>query len=264
MEVRVKQCKSAFSPSRLPGLDWAINPYRGCAHSCAYCYAQDVTRFEMSRPWGSIVEVKAGLVQCLKKELDRRPKRGTYGIGTVTDPYQPLEKEYELTRGCLQLLKRFGMNASILTKSNLVLRDMDVLSSWEDVEVGMSIGCADEKVARLLEPGAVGPAQRFDALKKLADQGVHTYLMAAPIIPGISDSEQHIERLLDCAREASVPTIIWDKYNPKPIAGKRLREALHLSQLPTPPAQAEARVSDIGRMFSEGCASRGISLSDAF
>ncbi len=263
VEIRIKECKSAFSPSRLPGLDWAVNPYRGCAHACAYCYAQDVTRFEMSMPWGSVVEVKAGIVQCLKMELEKRPRRGTFGIGTVTDPYQPLEKEYELTRGCLMLLKRYSANASILTKSDLILRDVDVLNSWTGVEVGMSIGCADEEIARVIEPGAVGPGRRFEALKALADEGVHTYLMAAPMIPGVSDSKEQIDALLDFANESNVRNVIWDKYNPKPMASKRLREALAAKGMAMSNPR-ESGVSQVSRLFSEGCAARGISLSDAF
>ena len=264
MEIRVKQCKSAFSPSRLPGLDWAVNPYRGCTHACAYCYAQDVTRFEMSKPWGSVIEVKAGIVQCLKNELGKRPKQGTFGIGTVTDPYQPLEREYELTKGCLAILKRYGMSASVLTKSDLVLRDLDILKSWNGVEVGMSIGCADDEIARLIEPGAAVPTRRFGALRRLADEGVSIYLMAAPIIPGVSDSKESVEHLLDCAQESGVRSVIWDKYNPKPIAGKRIREALAAAGMKTATPHDDQSESHLSRLFSQGCAARGMTVTKAF
>src|SRR4030065_2036625 len=122
MEVRLVECRSAVSPSRLPGLDWALNPYRGCGHACSYCDAQDVTRFEMARPWGDVIEVKTNFVGNLRRDLEKNSK-GVYGLGTVTDPYQPLEERYELTRGSLALLKRFRARVSILTKSDLVLRD---------------------------------------------------------------------------------------------------------------------------------------------
>src|SRR5512137_1135841 len=124
MTVRLMECKSAVSPSRLPGLDFALNPYRGCSHRCVYCYAQDVTRFEMGKPWGEEIVVKTNIVAALKKQLEKK-SQGVFGIGTVTDPYQPLEKEYELTRGCLSLLRRKGASVSILTKSDLVTRDLD-------------------------------------------------------------------------------------------------------------------------------------------
>lgn len=262
VEVRLVQCTSAAPPSRLPGLDRAVNPYRGCAHSCAYCYAQDVTRFETNRPWGSLVEVKVNIVQRLKRELERGLK-GVYGVGTVTDPYQPLERSHQLTRGCLSMLKRFGAEASVLTKSDLVLRDMDVLHGWDDVEVGMSIACADERIAGVVEPGAPSPRVRFDALSALADAGVDVYLMAAPVIPGISDSTQSLKALVESAAAAGVERVMWDPWNPKPIAANRLGSALNDAGMCLGSSTGE----DASRARSElgvSCRRMGIRLVDAF
>lgn len=264
LEVRVKECKSATSPSRLPGLDFAINPYRGCSHSCAYCYAKDVTRFEPSEAWGEVVEVRAGIVQKLKKELERGGTKGVYGIGTVTDPYQAVEKEYELTRGCLAILRRYDARVSVLTKSDLVLRDLDILRSWRGAEVGISIGSVDRKVTDLIEPGAPAPDRRFQALKRLSDEGVPVYLMAAPIIRGITDSRESIAELVRMANESRVKRIMWDKYNPKPMASARLRTVLASRGVEMSACHTEAEVREIRAFFRKECLHFGIDLLDAF
>jgi DNA repair photolyase len=257
------KCKSAISPSRLPGLDWAVNPYRGCGHSCAYCYAQDVTRFEMARPWGDVIEVKTNIVSMLKRDLQKRP-RGVFGIGTVTDPYQPLEREYELTRGCLRVLKGAGAHVSILSKSDLVLRDLDILAGWPDAEVGISIGCSNEQVASIVEPGAPSPDRRFLALRELNREHVRTYLMAAPIIAGLSDSEQALVELVRLARDAGVRRIMWDKFNPKPIAAPRLRECLSRAGAQSLRQETEIVASRVRSVLGRECARSEIELLDAF
>jgi len=263
VEVRIVQCKTAASRSRLPGLEWAVNPYRGCAHRCTYCYAQDVTRFELGRPWGDVCEVKANIVEVLKKELSKG-SRGVYGIGTVTDPYQPLEERYRLTRGCLSALKQEGASVSVLTKSPLVLRDMDLLRGWEGAEVGISIGSADADVARVIEPGAPAPRGRFEALAALSDAGVQVYLMAAPIVPGLSDTDDMLKMLVAEARAADVRKIMWDMYNPRPAAVARMREALSaagLRQLRRAIPSDAVRVREI---LADACAEKGVELVPAF
>lgn len=263
MPVRIVQCKTAASPSRLPGLDWAVNPYRGCGHACAYCYAQDVTRFELGRPWGEVIEVRANIVQRLKKELGNGV-RGVYGVGTVTDPYQFLETKFELTRGCLSVLKRACAEASILTKSDLVLRDVDILRGWTTVEVGISLASLRGDVASMLEPGAPSPENRLDALKRLSEEGVRTYLMAAPIIRGISDSEDDLRALVARAGRAGVPVIMWDKFNPKPMATSRLVRMLVERGLSAPGLHTRDEVTRIRSILGSECASAGIELLDAF
>jgi len=264
MDVRLVECRTAASPSRLPGLDWAVNPYRGCTHGCAYCYAQDVTRFEMGSKWGSVVEVKVNMVQMLKKQLSRRSD-GVFGVGTVTDPYQHLEEKYEITRGCLALLRRHGASASVLTKSDLVLRDAEVFVGWPDVEVGMSVGTVDEAVSSVIEPGAPPPRSRFDALRTLSAAGTDVYLMAAPIVPGLSDSDDALRGLVDLAASSGVGRIIWDGFNPKPLARKRLMTALEVAGLLPRGARLEGRsAADVRTTLAEGCKRRGISLANAF
>ncbi len=263
MVVRLVECKSAISRSRLPGLDWAINPYRGCAHACRYCYAQDVTRFEMDKEWGSVVEAKINIVSRLKKELDKGAK-GVYGIGTVTDPYQPIERKYELTRGCLVLLKRSKARVSILTKSDLVLRDSDILTDWHGSEVGISIGCANDKVASVLEPGACPPSRRFAALARLSEAGIANYLMAAPILFGVCDSEEALEDMVLRASEAGVSRIIWDVFNPKPLATPRLKRALSSEGLTSLSPSGRSREDAVHAILAHQCSVHLIELSDAF
>ena len=263
MEVRQVECKTAASRSALLGLDWAINPYRGCSHACAYCYAQDVTRFEMSRPWGEVVEVKVNIVSRLKGELAKRAT-GVYGIGTVTDPYQPLEQEYELTRGCLELLKNHGASVSILTKSDLVLRDIDLIAACNEAEVGISVGSANQKVASMVEPGAPSPDRRFSALRGLSAAGISTYLMMAPLIPGISDSQESIASVLEHARDAGVRRVIWDKFNPKPIATSRLKKTLIARGIPFSPATGTDGFGTLRDTVRRECGKVGLDISDAF
>ena len=262
LDVSLVRCSNAAPPSRLPGLDRSVNPYRGCAHSCAYCYAQDVTRLRTSQAWGSFVDVKVNIVPKLKKELERGLK-GVYGVGTVTDPYQPLERKHRLTRGCLSHLKRFGASTSILTKSDLVLRDLDILRDWSSVEVGMSVACTDEHIAAIVEPGAPPPKARFEALSALADAEVDIYLMAAPIIPELSDSPSQLESLVESAAEAGVRRIMWDSWNSKPLATVRLRDAVERSSMRVDLSRRgidDATLSELRSL----CRRNGVDLIDAF
>ena len=217
----------------------------------------------MDKEWGSVVEAKINIVSRLRKELEKGAK-GVYGIGTVTDPYQPAEEEYELTRGCLVQLKRAKARVSILTKSDLVLRDIDVLSDWEGSEVGMSIGCPYDDVASVTEPGACPPSRRFAALARLSEAGIANYLMAAPILPGICGSKEALGDLVQRAAEAGVRRIIWDVFNPKPLATARLRLALSSKEftLRNPSGQSDANT--VRAILAHQCSVHGIELTDAF
>ncbi|OGS43698.1 MAG: hypothetical protein A3K76_04605 [Euryarchaeota archaeon RBG_13_57_23] len=261
MEMKVVECTTAVSPSRLPGLDWAVNPYRGCAHGCLYCYAQDVTRYKMDTRWGTSVEVRVNLPRLLKNEL-ARGAHGVYGVGTVTDPYQPAEERYALTRACLGTFKEANANISLLTKSALVLRDLDILRGYERAEVGVSIGIINEQMAAILEPGAPPPQRRFEVLRELNAAGVRTYLMAAPIFPGVSDSDSDLEHLVASAHDASVRTIMWDKFNSRPLAMRRLKDCL--PRLPVSQETPASRLFRVRSTLLKECDRWGIALLDAF
>ncbi len=186
MDVKEILAKSALVRSRIPGVEFVINPYLGCAHACRYCYAvfmRKYSRYHAQAPWGSFVEVKVNLLEVLRQELRRKKRPGKAMLASVCDPYQPLEGKYRLTRGCLELLQEYGWGAEILTKSPLVLRDLDLIKSMAGARVGFSIGTDDEEVRRVLEPRAPAIRLRIAALKTLARAGVPTWVFAAPLLP---------------------------------------------------------------------------------
>ncbi|RLI98397.1 MAG: radical SAM protein [Candidatus Aenigmatarchaeota archaeon] len=192
MIVKEVKCRSVLNASKLPGIDYCINPYTGCGHGCRYCYA-DFMRKYAKRPeaWGSFVDVKVNAPDVLRKQM-RSMSEGTVYFSSVTDPYQPLERKYELTRRCLGVLAGHGFSVSIQTKSALVLRDMDMIKGFKSIEVGFSICMNDHDAARL-EPGADPPSERIKALKNIHSKGVRTYVFLAPVIAGITDYPKIIE-----------------------------------------------------------------------
>ncbi len=193
------QAKAILSKSRIH--DWALNAYVGCAHNCAYCYARFMRRFTgHSEPWGRFVDVRVNAVELLEKELQKK-KKGTVWISGVCDAYQPLERDYRLSGRCLEMLVDHGWPVSVQTKSPLVLRDLDTLRRAADVRVGFSIASLDERVRAVFEPGAPAIAERIEALGKLHDAGVRTFVMVAPLLPG---AEGLVERLADRVDEALI------------------------------------------------------------
>jgi len=182
MRIRKVLCKSIMSKSRL-GTDYSINPYRGCTHACVYCYAPYVLR--ENRKWGEFVDVKINAPDVLDRDL-RRYRKGTIFISSVTDPYNPLEKEYKITRRILEKLVNTKFSASIQTKSSLVLRDLDLLKQI-DCEVGMTITTLDEEARRIFEPNTSSSEDRLKALKILKENGIKTYIFFGPFLPLISD-----------------------------------------------------------------------------
>lgn len=189
-EIKVK---TALSPSQLPGLDYALNPYRGCEHACVYCYVPSVIRWDKGK-WGDVVEVKANLPRILSKEL-RAKKKGVVGLGTVTDPYQLAEKKYEITRRCLELLLIHDFPVCIQTKSSLVLRDMEILKKFSNIEVGVTLTALDDGVRAKMEPGASSVEERLRALAELSKNGINTWIFLGPVMPYITDVEALAEAI---------------------------------------------------------------------
>src|SRR4030088_2771149 len=191
------------------GFDRSINPYRGCEHGCVYCFARPTHAYLGLSPgldFESKLFAKPDAPRLLERELSAsgyQPR--TIAIGTNTDPYQPIEREYRIMRGILEVLERCGHPVGIVTKSALVLRDLDILARMAErnlVKVALSVTTLDPKLARLMEPRAATPARRLEALRQLAAAGVPTSVMVAPVIPAINDSE--IERILDTAAALGV------------------------------------------------------------
>jgi len=165
--------------------DYTINPYVGCQHSCAYCYARFMKRFSgHTEPWGEFVDVKINAPDLLRNEIGKKPP-GRVWISGVCDPYQPIEKKYELTRKCLETLVGCGWPITVQTKSPLVLRDIDLLTRNTNIEVGLSIATADDEMRKLFEPNAPSIKERVKALGELHQAGIRTYAMIAPVLPGV-------------------------------------------------------------------------------
>jgi DNA repair photolyase len=173
--------KSILSKSRV--FDYTVNPYVGCEHGCTYCYARFMKKFTGHKEaWGKFVDVKVNAISLLKNEIKNK-KVGRVWISGVCDPYQPLEKEYELTKGCLEVLLRYGWPVTIQTKSPLVLRDMESLTEFDEIEVGLTITTADENIRKIFEPKSPPVKQRIKTLEKLHSEGVKTFAMIAPLLP---------------------------------------------------------------------------------
>ena len=210
----VIECKKALSPSRLPGLNFALNPYGGCTHGCIYCYAPEVTHSEW-RDWRA-VRVKKNIVERLTREL--RWVDGTIGIGTVTDPYQDPERRFALTRQCLEAISRTDIPVSILTKSDLVLRDTDIISE-EGYSVNITVTTIDDRVSKRTEPGAPLPSRRLAAIRDLVEQGIPTTVMVGPIMSSLRGAERE---LADAIIDTGVKRASLDRLNPRPLLSERL------------------------------------------
>jgi DNA repair photolyase len=183
--MRVKEIvsKAVLTRTGIGGYDYCINPYVGCQHGCRYCYASFMKRFTGHRePWGEFVDVKINAPQVLARQL-KRPKEGSVLIGTVTDPYQPLEKKYQVTRGCLEVLVGSALSVNLLTRSPLADRDIDLFKKLDDIEVGLSVTTDSEKTKRLFEPDSPSIQSRVEALRKIHDAGINTYVFIGPMLP---------------------------------------------------------------------------------
>ncbi|MEM2025319.1 MAG: radical SAM protein [Desulfurococcaceae archaeon] len=217
LELRYTNVSSALSKSGLPGLDYALNPYVGCSHGCTYCYARLYTRDRrISQNWGKVVAIKQNLVDVISREA-KRAKPGLVGVGTITDPYQPVESVFKLTRSCVEVLLNNKFRVSIQTKNTLVLRDIDVLSArTELVDVGFTITTFNDKVARAIEPRSSPPSARALALERLSSAGVKTWVFYGPIIPGLNDDEVTLDLIASLSsRTGSI--LYFDQINVKPF-----------------------------------------------
>src|SRR6187551_2648393 len=191
------------------GFDRSINPYRGCEHGCVYCFARPTHAYLGLSPgldFESHLFVKPDAAALLEKELSAKNyEPRTIAIGTNTDPYQPIERKYQVMRQILEVLERSGHPVGIVTKSALVLRDIDILSRMAErnlVKVAISVTTLDAKLARTMEPRAPTPGRRLEALRRLSAAGIPTTVMVAPVVPAVTDSE--MERILEAAATAGV------------------------------------------------------------
>jgi DNA repair photolyase len=208
-----KLCRTALSSSGL-SYDYTVNPYTGCVHGCVYCYANFMRRFSghLQDPWGSFVDVKVNLLEVLRKELPKRPG-GSIWISSVCDPYQQVEAEFKLTRSTIELITSYSkFSMSILTKNSLVLRDLDLLTAAKDrVEIGFTITTFNPEAQSYFEPYASPVKDRIEALRRLNDAGLDTWVFIAPMLPYVTESE--LEDGLNRLAEAGVKKLMTDRYN---------------------------------------------------
>jgi len=186
VQITAITSRTALVRSKIPGVHYVINPYLGCGHGCRYCYAvfmRRSSRHHSQDPWGSFVEVKVNLAEVLRVELLKKKKRGRAFLSSVCDPYQPVELNYRLTRQCLEILRECGWGISILTRSPLVCRDLDLLTAAPEVSVGLSIPTDDDRVRKILEPNSPPIGARLAALKKLQGAGLAPWVFIAPLLP---------------------------------------------------------------------------------
>jgi DNA repair photolyase len=215
VEYQEVECKSALNPVKNMGFSWSLNPYTGCEHRCAFCY---VRAFELraDRPpddrYGRTVRIKTNVAKVLRGELSRRSwRKETVVIGAATDPYQPAEGRFRLTRQCLEVMRDFSNPTAMITRGPMIVRDIDVLSGLArraEVHITFSIPTLDDDIWRKTEPGTAHPRQRLRAISQLVEAGIDVGVGMAPILPGLSDKPEMLEEVVKAARAAGA-TGLW-------------------------------------------------------
>lgn len=215
VEYREEPCRSALNRVQGMGFNWSLNPYTGCVHRCTYCYVR-AYELRADRPpderYGSSIRVKVNIAEVLRTELARRSwGRESVAVGAATDPYQPAEGKYRLTRQCIEVLAAARNPFSIITRGPMILRDVDVLqeaSRRAEVHVSFSIPTLDPDIWRKTEPGTAPPRHRLRALRALVDGGVDAGVGIAPVLPGITDKPELLADVARAARDAGA-TGLW-------------------------------------------------------
>ncbi|MDW8078724.1 MAG: radical SAM protein [Thermoguttaceae bacterium] len=211
--IRFRPCRTALNVSAI--CDYTLNCYGGCAHGCVYCYARFIQRFyPRTEPWGQFVDVKLGVLEALRRQL-RRLRPGRVFMSSACDGWQPVEAVYRLSRKSAELLLAYGFSISILTKSQLILQDLDSFAD-RPVTVGISLSTLDQELAHLWEPRAAPPAKRLEVLRAARACGLKTTLMIAPILPALSDNRQELRRMMEVGLEAGAEEICVDAFNRRP------------------------------------------------
>jgi DNA repair photolyase len=217
-EYREEPCRSALNRVKGMPFAWSLNPYMGCVHRCTFCYVRSFER-RADRPaddrYGRSIRVKVNVAEVLRRELARPSwTRENVAIGAATDPYQPAEGRYRLTRGCLAELARADTPLSLITRGPLVVRDVDVLqdaAARAGASVAFSIPTLDERVWRATEPGTAPPRQRLRAVRALDAAGIDVSVALAPLLPGLSDRPEQLREIVAAARGAGARGI-WSKH----------------------------------------------------
>jgi DNA repair photolyase len=235
VQYREEPCRTALNRVKGMGFAWSLNPYMGCVHRCTFCYVRAFER-RADRPsddrYGTSIRVKTNVAEVLRKELGRSSWEGeSVAIGAATDPYQPAEGRYRLTRGCLQALADFSNPFQLITRGPMIVRDVDVLAEAArraNVGITFSIPTLDEEVWRKTEPSTAHPRQRLRALTTLVDAGIKVGVGMAPILPGISDRPEQLREVVKAARAAGATGVWTNILNLRP--GTREHFLEHLAE----------------------------------
>ena len=233
VDYREEPCRSALNRVRGMPFEWSLNPYMGCVHRCTFCY---VRAFEAraDRPaddrYGRSIRVKTNIADVLRRELARPSwQREIVAIGAATDPYQPAEGRYRLTRACIVELSATATPFSLITRGPMVWRDVDVLqdaSRQVEVSVNVSVPTLDDEVWRTTEPGTAPPRQRLRVVRLLTEAGIHVSVAMAPILPGLSDRPEQLEEVVRAARAAGAKGIWANLLYLKPGTREHFLDAL--------------------------------------
>lgn len=211
--IREKTCKTILNRTDLS--DYSLNCYIGCMHGCVYCYARFMQRFHPHpEPWGRFVDIKVNAVEALERQL-RRARPGTVFMSSACDGWQPVEAEWKLTRACCGLLLDHGFSLHVLTKSALVLRDLDLFEG-QGVRVGITVTTLDDRLKKLWEPECSDVEERFRLIREARRRGLETGVMFGPLLPFLSDSQEALDALFEQASDLGVDVIWVDALNPRP------------------------------------------------
>jgi len=201
MNIKEIKARSIITKSGLPGSDFTINPYVGCLHSCIYCYAKFMKKFtNHHEAWGKFLDIKVNAPELIPKKTDKYAGKSIV-ISSVTDPYQPAERKYKLMRRILVNLVPLKPDLCVITKSDLIIRDIDLLKEFENCTAGVSLSLLDEDIRRDVEPLASSAQKRINAVKELKKAGINTFIFISPIFPELTDWKEIIDKTADFTDE---------------------------------------------------------------
>jgi len=259
--IRETTVRQALRSDPLPWLDYSFNPYVGCYHGCLFCYVPRLLQIDRSE-WGASVVVKRNAASVLAKEIRKVP-RGLVAISTATDPYQFVEGKYRITRHALEVLLRAQWPVSVLSRSPLMLRDLDLFRQFDEIEVGMSVPTLDDRARALLEPWAPPIEARLRCLRQLADAGLKIFVSFAPAYPPTGGVTP--ERIADAFSEAGVTKMFTRTLDGRWGAREAIETAVRTSEL----REELSRIGDpehvtaFIRGLAQACQARGISFRGA-
>lgn len=211
MKIMEINAKHALGKSGMSELNYAFNPYLGCFHGCRYCYAIDMSPNETANDWGNIVYVRNNIIPLLQREA-RTYRKGIVGISTITDPYQAAEMKYRIIPQAIEILAKNGFYITLQTKSPLILKDIEILKKYKkNLDAGITVTALDKRISNLLEPHAPDPYKRLQALKKLKDNEINSWLYLGPIVHGVNDDIEGISKIIEFCGKNEI-RIIYDSY----------------------------------------------------